>query len=222
MAKVCLALDLELEKARDLVKTLNGLPLVIKVGPPLLMEGGREFIGDLKDLGFEVFLDLKLHDIPNTVRRSVRKAQESGADYLTVHALGGMEMLREARESAEEISLIGVTLLTSHGDEFLRFVNSAHRSVSEMALSLALKVKEAGIEWVVCSAHEVRRIKERTGLRTVVPGIRLRAEKGDQKRVATPEYAVKEGADLLVVGREVLTAEDPRERLDEILRIAGS
>ena len=222
MAKLCVALDLELKRASELAGELKDTDVIMKVGPPLLMEGGKEFIDRLKKDGFEVFLDLKLHDIPNTVARSVRQAQLIGADYLTVHALGGMDMLEAARESAENIKLIGVTVLTSHDESFLDYLNSKYKTIGELARALALRLKEAGIHGVVCSAHEVREIKESTGLMTVVPGIRFEQDKGDQRRTATPQYAVSQGADMLVVGREIINSENPKEKVHEFLRIAGS
>ncbi len=221
MAKICVALDIELKRALDLTGQLNGTDVILKVGPPLLMEGGRQLIETLKSEGFDVFLDLKLHDIPNTVARSVRQAQLIGADYLTVHAFGGREMLEAARESAETIKLIGVTVLTSHDEGFLHFLNSKYKTIGELAKALALRLKEAGIHGVVCSAHEAREIKESTGLMTVVPGIRFEQDKGDQRRTATPQYAVSQGADMLVVGREIINSENPKEKVHEILRIAG-
>ncbi len=222
MPKLCVALDLDLESAEKLVHDLKGTDVILKVGPPLLMEGGKEFIESLKKDGFEVFLDLKIHDIPNTVARSVRQAQIIGADYLTVHALGGRDMLEAARESAGNIKLIGVTVLTSHDESFLDYLNSKYKTIGELAKALALRLKEAGIHGVVCSAHEVREIKESTGLMTVVPGIRFEQDKGDQRRTATPQYAVSQGADILVVGREIINSENPKEKVHELLRIAGS
>ena len=218
MAKLCIALDLDLKRAEELAHALRGYPLIMKVSPSLLLEGGRAIIERLKTLGFDVFLDLKLHDIPNTVRRAVRSAEEAGADYLTVHTLGGKEMLVSAREGSDKVRLIGVTILTSHSEDYLRFLRTEFGSIGEMAISLAKLAKEAGLEGIVCSAREAGELKEKTGLLTVVPGIRVSKDREDQRRVATPELAVREGADILVVGREIINSEDPVKKAEEILR----
>ncbi len=218
MAKLCIALDLDLKRAEELAHALRGYPLIMKVSPSLLLEGGRAIIERLKTLGFDVFLDLKLHDIPNTVRRAVRSAEEAGADYLTVHTLGGKEMLVSAREGSDKVRLIGVTILTSHSEDYIRFLKTEFGSIGEMAISLAKLAKEAGLEGIVCSAREAGELKEKTGLLTVVPGIRVSKDRGDQRRVATPELAVREGADILVVGREIINSEDPVKKTEEILR----
>ncbi len=218
MAKLCIALDLDLKRAEELAHALKGYPLIMKVSTSLLLEGGRAIIERLKTLGFDVFLDLKLHDIPNTVRRAVRSAEEAGADYLTVHTLGGKEMLVSAREGSDKVRLIGVTILTSHSEDYLRFLRTEFGSIGEMAISLAKLAKEAGLEGIVCSAREAGELKEKTGLLTVVPGIRVSKDREDQRRVATPELAVREGADILVVGREIINSEDPVKKTEEILR----
>ena len=222
MAKLCIALDLDLKEAENLVRILEGYRLIMKVSPSLLIQGGGKLIESLKKRGFEVFLDLKLHDIPNTVKKVVRSAEKAGADYLTLHTLGGEDMLRSARESAIGVKLIGVTLLTSHSEEYLKFLKTEFGSVKDMARALAGLAKETSMDGIVCSAHEVRNLKEETGLLAVVPGIRIQEGTEDQRRIATPEFAVREGADILVVGREVIRAKDPPKKVDEILRRIGN
>ena len=222
MARLCVALDLELKRALKLAEKLRNLPLIMKVGPSLMIEGGTDFVKALKDMGFEIFLDLKLHDIPNTVRSAVHSAEKIGADYVTVHTLGGKEMLMAARETVQKINLIGVTLLTSQDADYLQLLKTAYGTTLEFVLALANYAKEAHLDGVVCSAHEVRKIKEATGLLTVVPGLRLIAEGGDQKRVSDPAHALREGADILVVGREITGSPDPLGKVHEILGIIGS
>ncbi|NPA41432.1 MAG: orotidine-5'-phosphate decarboxylase [Aquificae bacterium] len=217
MAKLCVALDLPKEEALNLLKTLKGYPLIMKVGPPLFLEGGREITEAVKENNFELFLDLKLHDIPNTVTLAVEKAHDLGADYLTLHTLGGMEMLQSAVSRKGNVKLLGVTLLTSHDQNYLGFLKTAFGGVEDMVLYLAQTAKEAGLDGVVCSAGEVEKIKKRTGLITVVPGIRLHAPPQDQKRVFTPKEAVERGADIIVMGREIYRSENPKKTVEEIL-----
>jgi orotidine-5'-phosphate decarboxylase len=218
--QVILALDFDrLEDARTLVKETRGLVSIYKVGSILFTGSGPEVVDVVKANGGRVFLDLKFHDIPNTVRGAVRAAATLGVSMLTVHASGGADMMRGALEGAREgadlsgnesPAVVGVTMLTSHaggGDTLGR--------VMELAGSAA----EAGIEGVVCSVLEVGKVKEMFGdrLMAVVPGIRLSDQaRDDQARVGTPAQAVRDGADYIVVGRSVTKAPDPRGALARI------
>ncbi len=222
MLKICVALDVDREKALALVERLSTFPLVFKVGPKLFMDSGKEIVGKIKSSGREIFLDLKLHDIPNTVRLSVEKAEELGVDYLTIHTLGGREMLEWALRGRKRVKLIGVTLLTSHGEEYLKFLKTEFRSIRDMVLYLSTVAKEAGLDGVVCSGKEVEEVKKNTGLFTVVPGIRLLQKREDQVRVLTPQEAAKKGADMIVMGREIYRSEEPEKVIREVLeRIGG-
>ena len=220
MAKLCVALDTDYEKAKKLVEELKDYPLIFKVGYKLFIPYGREVIDTLKGISpkAELFLDLKLHDIPNTVRNGVRGATQLGVDYLTLHTLGGKEMIETATGVKGNTKLLGVTLLTSHDEGYLREIG-VNLPKEEFILRLAKIGLESGCDGLVCSAHEVAFLKERLGdFLAVVPGIRPEgADKGDQKRVATPREAVDRGADILVVGRPVVEAPDPKAVVERIL-----
>ncbi len=217
MPKLCVALDLGPEEALKLVDSLLDLPVVFKVGPSLLLSCGPSVIKHIKDRGKEVFLDLKLHDIPTAVARAVSVAESLGADYLTVHTLSGPEVLETASKTALKVKLLGVTLLTSHGEDYLEAVKLGFRSVEEAVLHLSLLAKEKGLYGVVCSGEEVRKVKEKTGLFTVVPGVRLKSSPEDQRRVKTPEEAVRNGADMIVMGREIYKDPNPKRVVEDVL-----
>jgi orotidine-5'-phosphate decarboxylase len=197
------------------VDLLEGRCLWFKVGLELYLAEGAGMVHALRDRGFEVFLDLKLHDIPSTVAGAVRSASRAGASLLTLHAGGGPVMLRAAAEAAAEIAgaprLLAVTLLTSMDGAQLAAVGVAG-STDEQVLRLARVARESGIDGLVCSAHEVSEVRGEMGKGAllVVPGIRLAGgEHGDQKRVATPSAAIGAGASMLVVGRPITQAKDP-------------
>lgn len=221
MPKLCVALDVDKEKASDLVERLSGYPVVFKIGPRLFLDGGREIIKEIKTREREVFLDLKLHDIPNTVKIAVQKAEELGIDYLTLHTLGGEKMMEWAVLGKDRIKLLGVTVLTSHDESYLRFLKTGFSGLEEMVLYLAGKAKECGLDGIVCSAKEVQKVKERTGMLAVVPGIRLGGETQDQVRVLTPEEAVSLGADMIVMGREIYGSSEPEKVVEEVLSRIG-
>ncbi|RLJ71234.1 orotidine-5'-phosphate decarboxylase [Hydrogenivirga caldilitoris] len=221
MPKLCVALDLDREEAYRLIESLSGYPLVFKIGPKLFLEAGREVIEVVKGYGREVFLDMKFHDIPNTVKLAVEEAEKLGVDYLTLHTLGGREMLESAVSARRKTNLLGVTILTSQGEEYLDFIKTRFPSVKELALYLADIAKDVGLDGVVCSAQEVYEIKRRTGLLTVVPGIRVSGDYGDQKRVFTPNKAVSEGADIIVMGRDIYRSADPGKVVERVLESLG-
>jgi orotidine-5'-phosphate decarboxylase len=171
-----------------------------------------------------LFLDLKLHDIPNTVAGGVRAAQACAPVFLTIHGSGGPAMVKAARQAADEaggnrLQLLAITVLTSLDDRDLQAVGQ-HGTASDQALRLALVARDAGADGVVCSAHEIARLRAACGpgFKLVVPGIRPNwAEAGDQKRVMTPREAVALGADHLVIGRPITQAPDPKAALARIL-----
>jgi len=186
-----------------------------KVGKQLFTRCGPELIGGLKQRGKKVFLDLKYHDIPNTVAQAVRSAAAIGADMVNVHASGGPSMLKAAAQAAAEsnICLIAVTVLTSLDQQELNAIG-IQDSPAEQVLRLAQLTQQAGLAGVVCSAREITLIQEACGkdFLTIVPGIRpAGADAGDQKRIMTPAQAAAAGASYIVVGRPILAASDPSE-----------
>lgn len=191
----------EVAPAIGMVKV--GLELFVHAGPPVVALGG--------ELSLPVFLDLKLHDIPETVERAVARASELGASVLTVHASGGRTMLRRAVERAStKLAICAVTVLTSMDDRDLGDIGLAGPS-SDAALRLARMAFDEGVRWFVCSPAEVATLRRELGpdATLVTPGIRpASSASGDQKRIATPEQAVADGADWLVVGRPIRDASD--------------
>lgn len=200
----------------------------LKIGKELFTAAGPSLVATLAQRGFAIFLDLKFHDIPNTVSRACRAAAALGVWMLNVHALGGRAMMQAAREGLEDSSrrplLTAVTILTSHGPQDLREVG-IDGDPAAAALRLARLAAQAGLDGVVCSAHEAQAVREACGsaFLRITPGIRLpEAEADDQKRIMTPEVAVRSGASYLVVGRPVTGAPDPAAVIDRINRDIGS
>ena len=187
--------------------------LYLKVGMELYYATGPEIVSYLKDLGHSVFLDLKLHDIPNTVKSAMKVLSHLGVDMTNVHAAGGVEMMKAAREGlGKEAKLIAVTQLTSTSEEQMREFQNIQTSLQESVIHYAKKTAEAGLDGVVCSAQEVKLIKEATSQDFIclTPGIRpAGAAVGDQKRVMTPADAYQIGSDYIVVGRPITLATDP-------------
>lgn len=191
---------------------------MFKIGSQLFTAEGPPAVEKLAGLGFGIFLDLKFHDIPNTVAGSVAAATElPGIRLLTLHTLGGADMMRAAAEAVankkKRPALLGVTILTSHDAATLRRVGIAGPP-GLRALALAKLAKQSGLDGVVASAHEARVIRRACGPKflIVVPGVRpARASTHDQSRVATPAEAIRAGADYLVVGRPITAAANPRD-----------
>ena len=221
--KLAFALDVsDIKQAQKIVDEISGLDIIIKVGYVLFVKGGNSFIKELKNKGFEVFLDLKLHDIPNTVFNGVSAVRDLGVDYLTLHTLGGPEMIKKAIEAKGDsnLKLLGVTILTSHDKEYIEYIGSKY-TIDQLALKLAKTGIEEGLDGIVCSANEVKKIKNeiKKQFLAVVPGIRTEGgESDDQSRVATPKSAIRSGADILVIGRPILRAENKRKFIQEILK----
>ena len=183
---------------------------------------GPQIIRELQALGFEIFLDLKFHDIPNTVYKAIRVAADLGVWMVNVHASGGREMLTKARQAIEDSQhkplLIAVTILTSLSESAVAEIGYQH-SLVEQTLHLARLSYECGLDGVVCSAHEAAAIKLATSAEflTVTPGIRLNTDKvDDQTRIMTPSIAVASGADYLVIGRPITQSILPIETLQGI------
>ncbi|WP_147820913.1 orotidine-5'-phosphate decarboxylase [Salidesulfovibrio onnuriiensis] len=232
MAELVIALDYpDAAGAMTMARNLVGAVPWVKVGLELFTAEGPRMVTDLKELGFKVFLDLKFHDIPNTVKGAVRSATRLGADMVNIHAIGGRRMAEGALEGRdlglvpgqEAPILLAVTVLTSVGKGDIPLENAPEPG--DLALDLAVKAKQYGLSGVVCSALEAERIKGRCGggFYCLTPGIRP-ADKGavvggdDQRRVVTPSQAVRFGSDFLVVGRPVTGADDPKRAAESIAR----
>ena len=194
----------------------------VKIGMELFYAEGPEIITSLKERGHKVFLDLKLHDIPNTVKKSMQVLGAYGVDMVNVHAGGGIAMMKAAREGlmlgaaryAEKPKLIAVTQLTSTDEAVMHNELLIDIPLKDVVKQYALNAREAGLDGVVCSAHEAAEIHMTCGMDflTVTPGIRLAGDsKGDQKRVMTPADARDQGADYIVVGRSITAASNPIE-----------
>ncbi len=225
MAEVILALDLP--NGSEAMRLLDRLPEArwVKVGSILMTREGAPFVRGLIGRGHRVFLDLKWHDIPNTVAGAVMAARELGVSMATVHALGGRTMMEAAAVAAGgEVALVGVTVLTSHDvASYGRATGRPEVNLVDEAVRQAEEAASAGLAGVVCSAAEVasvRRVLPEAAL-VVVPGIRSETDTaGDQVRVATAKEAVRAGATHLVVGRPVLHAPDPADALRHLLEEA--
>lgn len=187
--------------------------LYLKVGMELYYAAGPEIVSYLKGLGHSVFLDLKLHDIPNTVKSAMKVLSQLGVDMTNVHAAGGVEMMKAAREGlGSQAKLIAVTQLTSTSEAQMQEFQNIQTSLQESVIHYAKKTAEARLDGVVCSAQEVQVIKQATNPEFIclTPGIRpAGAAVGDQKRVMTPADAYQIGSDYIVVGRPITQAEDP-------------
>ncbi|RZQ54443.1 orotidine-5'-phosphate decarboxylase [Pseudoalteromonas phenolica] len=221
--KVLIALDYDNEQAAlDFVKQLSPHTCRLKVGKEMFTYFGPQFVKQLVDLGFDVFLDLKFHDIPNTVAKAVTAAAELGVWMVNVHASGGLEMMQKAKEALAKYEngplLIAVTVLTSMDQAQLSRLG-VDKTPQEQVLYLAKLAQEAGLDGVVCSAQEAESLKTELGVdfKLVTPGIRpIGADVGDQKRIMTPKKAVEAGSDYLVIGRPITKAEDPVKALEAI------
>lgn len=221
-SKIIVALDYSSEHAAmQLVDKLNPQLCRLKVGKELFTRCGPSLVKNIVASDFDVFLDLKFHDIPNTVAKACEAATELGVWMLNVHSLGGEAMMQAARKVlAYENAplLIAVTLLTSSGEKELKALG-IEQTPGQFVRRLATMTKNAGLDGVVCSAHEASLLKQQCGddFLLVTPGIRPQnTTSDDQNRVMTPQQAVNNGSDYLVIGRPVTQAEDPVQILSEI------
>jgi orotidine-5'-phosphate decarboxylase len=226
-SKVIVALDVDPTALAPLLDELAEVP-TLKIGMEAFYAEGAPLVRLLRERGHDVFLDLKLHDIPNTVSKGAAAIARLGVRFLTVHAAGGPAMIEAAVRAVAEVSpetkLLGVTMLTSlRGDE-LPGVWDDRTSVERKVLALAEIAVGAGCHGLVASPHEARALRQRFGDRVILvcPGIRPTGSgAGDQARVATPEGARREGADYLVVGRPILRAPRPSEAFRAIVEAFG-
>lgn len=227
--RIILALDFpEHEIAISWVEKLKNKIKTFKVGPILFLNSGSEGLKEFTNLGVDVFLDLKFHDIPSTVEKTARQAVRFGANMFTIHTLGGYEMMKSVSESASEEAekqgypkpcVLGVTVLTSHDKKSLDQIGLT-TSTQDTVMNLASLAEKANVDGLVCSGVEVEALRKEFGDRftLVVPGIRPGTATHDQKRVTTPAEAVSKGADYLVIGRAITEADNPEEVVDEIVK----
>jgi orotidine-5'-phosphate decarboxylase len=219
--KIIVALDVPTKReALELVEKLRDQISFFKIGLQLYTAEGPEIVHAVSSTGGKVWLDLKLHDIPNTVARAIESANHLGVQMLTIHLSGGREMIRAATAARPtNILLLGVTVLTSATDETLREIGVQDK-VENQVLRLAKLGVEGGIDGVVASSHEIKSLRREFGnrIKIVVPGIRPRwSEPGDQRRTMTPLEALEAGADYLVIGRPIIAHPNPSEAAAKIL-----
>ncbi len=219
--KIIVALDVATkEKALELVDQLRDQISFFKIGLQLYTAEGPEIVRAVLSTGAKVWLDIKLHDIPNTVARAVESANNLGVHMLTIHLSGGSEMVRAATAArANDMLLLGVTVLTSATPETLREIGITDR-VEDQVLRLARLGVEAGIDGVVASPHEIKKLRAEFGdtIKIAVQGIRPTwAEPGDQKRFMTPREALEAGADYIGIGRPITAHRNPQEAVAKIL-----
>ncbi len=226
-ARIMVALDYpDVSMAQQLLHQLSGTGCYIKVGMQLFYAAGPDFIRELKQRGYYVFLDLKLHDIPNTVRGAAASIAKLGVDMFNVHAAGGVKMMEQAIQGIQDAnplrlpSIIAVTQLTSTDSVVMNEQIGIAGSVQDCVIRYASLAKQAGLAGVVASPQEVKRIKSQVGesFITVTPGIRpAGTDMNDQSRVMTPQEAFEQGTDFIVVGRPITAAVNPLQAFNEIL-----
>jgi orotidine-5'-phosphate decarboxylase len=225
--KILLVLDVSSkEEAMKLVRPLYEHVGMFKVGMQLFTAEGPSLVREIVDLGGKVFLDLKFHDIPNTVSHGVLEAAKLGVSLMTIHAAGGRAMMETvAKELQDKFGsrkpmVVAVTVLTSLNEAGLAEVGIA-RPMSQQVVAMAKLAEECGIAGVVCSPQEIHLVRQAVGpnFKIVTPGIRMPGQSAnDQQRLATPREALTAGADYIVVGRAVTASPDPRQALDALIQ----
>ena len=213
------------EKADEFLVNFKGQKLFLKIGMELFYKEGPQIVKEYKKLGHKIFLDLKLHDIPNTVKSATKSLIDLDVDMINFHISGGFNMLKEANEviinSNKNIIALGVTMLTSNDESIMHkeIKIDNNLSLNDVILSYANLAKNAGLQGIVCSALEVPKIKENLGENfiTVTPGIRPKSSQSDdQKRVVSPSDARNLGSDYIVVGRPITKSENPLDAYRKI------
>ena len=226
-SKVIVALDFpDKDEALSLLAQLDPCLCRVKIGMQLFTLYGPALVRKIIDLGFDVFLDLKFHDIPQTVANAVKVACDLGVWMLTVHVQGGVEMLKAAREAIDHCPgrsplLLGVTWLTSLDRHDLLLTTGRQSTTEDYVCDLARLAYQCQLDGVICSAQEARQVRLCTNedFLLVTPGIRLSDVSHDQKRVVTPQQAVQNGADFLVVGRAITQSESPAEVVQRLIQL---
>lgn len=227
--RIMVALDRpDAAAAESLIRALEGIPCWLKVGMELFYAAGPAFVAGLKERGYRVFLDVKMHDIPNTVKGGAASVTRLGVDLFNVHAAGGVRMMEAALEGAEAASVgrprprvIAVTQLTSTSRAVLNDEIGIPGTPEEAVVRYALLARKAGLDGVVASARETGAVKAAcgAGFLAVTPGIRpASASADDQERIMTPREALAAGTDYLVIGRPITAAPDPREAFESIVK----
>ena len=218
---IIVSLDVDYDKAISLANDFDPEQCRLKVGSQLFTSSGPKVVKDLSSLGFDIFLDLKFHDIPNTVSEAIRAAADLGVWMVNVHVSGGSSMLESARKALNSYRnpplLIGVTMLTSLSNEDVKEIGIS--DISEKVMQLALLAKSNGLDGIVCSPREVKVIKELCGKEfiAVTPGIRTKEMNDDQSRVSSPKEALNNGSAFLVIGRPITESSNPLESLKKVL-----
>ncbi|AWP28815.1 MULTISPECIES: orotidine-5'-phosphate decarboxylase [unclassified Paenibacillus] len=229
--RLMVALDYpDADRAKDLVQQLEGIPCYMKVGMQLFYAAGPDFVKELKAKGYSVFLDVKMHDIPNTVKGGSHSVTRLGVDMFNVHAGGGALMMQAAKAGAEAAvaetpglampTIIAVTQLTSTNQDVMNNEIGIPGLVEDTVVRYASLAQQAGLHGVVASSLEVEAIRTACGkdFKTVIPGIRpAGADIGDQARVLTPGEAVRRGSHYLVVGRPITATANPRQAAEQII-----
>ena len=231
--RIVVALDVPNRAAAlTLVEQLSGQVGMFKIGKQLFTAEGPVLVREIIAAGERVFLDLKFHDIPNTVAGAADSAIRLGVSLFNIHALGGTEMMRAAAEMVQNSAVdqtnrphvLGVTVLTSMDDKNLAEVGIPYKA-DELVVRLATLARDAGLDGVVASPREIRLIREQVAAENfivVTPGIRPSwSASGDQKRIATPKQAIEDGADYIVIGRAITSSDDPRGAVQRILEEIG-
>ena len=224
--KIIVALDTQDRSELDkLLTELSGTATYVKVGMELFYTFGNDIIKELKDKDFKIFLDLKMHDIPSTVYKACSSLSKLGVDMTNIHVAGGRTMMRAAHDGIKEYNekgiLIAVTQLTSTDQKTMNDQILIPGSVEDAVLKYASLTKDAGLSGVVCSPLEVELLKHNLGsdFKTVTPGIRpAGVSSNDQKRVMTPQEAIKAGTDYMVIGRAITQADSPKIAFENILK----
>ena len=208
--------EIDFKKASDILDKLNSNQCMLKIGSVAFNSIGPDIIFYAAEKGFDIFLDLKLHDIPNTVKKSIEGLISYPIKMLTIHTSGGREMITAAMEAVEgtDIKIFGVTALTSLSDDD---TNEIFKRTTAEQVSVMLDLAESsGIDGVVCSPHELELVSQRQSLLSITPGIRISDSNDDQKRVMSPKKAIDLGADYLVIGRPITKSMDIKKSLNEI------
>ena len=221
---IIIALDYpNARQANRFLQRIKGQPCKLKIGLELFIAEGPRFVEQLSTQGHEVFLDLKLHDIPNTVASACKSASNLGVWMMTLHAFGGVNMMRaayEAMSSSQSTKLVAVTVLTSMNQQQLNDLD-IKQTPGQCVMTLAELATAAKMDGIVCSAHEVKAVRDKWGAQPllVTPGIRIQNDQAhDQSRIATPKQAHKLGASYIVVGRPITKSNDPISAMNQYLK----
>ena len=208
--------EIDFKKSSNIIDNLDSEKCMIKIGSVAFNSIGHEIISHASKKGFEIFLDLKLHDIPNTVKKSIEGLVSYPIKMLTIHISGGKEMMTAAMEAVAGtgIKIFGVTALTSLSDDDT--IEIFQRTTSEHVDAMLDLAQSAGIDGIVCSPHELEIVSKRESLLSITPGIRTQDSNDDQKRTMTPKEAVELGADYIVIGRPITLSNDIGKSLNEI------